>query len=135
MMELNVIDNSNDKTIKILFNNENDFKKKLRSLKRYCPRAYKEVIFNFKNTLNNDQDGLYKKTLTTSKEFRFIYGQIEIVYQVKKNIITIITINPSQFLLDGYVEELKTYKGVFYRNSQDKFKIDLFNSMKVVKKK
>lgn len=39
-------------------------------------------------------------------------------------------IEPSQFLIDGYMSSLEIYKGICYRNKKDKFKIDLFISMK-----
>lgn len=39
-------------------------------------------------------------------------------------------IEPSQFLLDGYMSSLDTYKGICYRDNKDKFKIDLIMQMK-----
>ena len=41
-------------------------------------------------------------------------------------------IEPSQFLLDGYVYELDTYRGMPYRNQRDKFKIELMIRRKEV---
>lgn len=40
------------------------------------------------------------------------------------------SIEPSQFFLDGYMSSLDTYKGIYYRNKKDKFKIDLVMQMK-----
>lgn len=115
-----------------LYLDENDFNKKKRSLKKYCPIAYKELLFRTRCEIVNTKDGTYTRALKTSSEFKFIYGQIELVYSVKNGIVTILDIQPSQFLIDGYTSELKTYKGIFYRDKRDMFKIDLFMSMKVV---
>lgn len=115
-----------------LYLDENDFNKKKRSLKKYCPIAYKELLFRTRCEIVNTTDGTYTRALKTSSEFKFIYGQIELVYSVKNGIVTILDIQPSQFLIDGYTSELKTYKGIFYRDKRDMFKIDLFMSMKVV---
>lgn len=115
-----------------LFVDENDFKKKLRSLKTYCPIAYKDFIFNVRTKLaRNHNNGKYEIELKTSRNFKFIYGQIKLIYSVKNNKITIENIEPSQFLLDGYISSLGIYKGICFRNKKDKFKIDLFQSMNI----
>lgn len=104
--------------MRLLYIDENDFNKKLRSLKTYCPIAYKQLIFKV------------KKELKASKEFKFVYGTIELVYRVYKGEIIMQNIEPSQFLLDGYMSSLDTYKGICYRDNKDKFKIDLIIQMK-----
>lgn len=120
-----------DNSVKFLYLDENDFKKKLRSLKTYCPIAYKQLIFRVKKELLIDiEDGTYFKDLKASQEFKFIYGQIKLVYSVRKGIIIMESIEPSQFFLDGYMSSLDTYKGIYYRNKKDKFKIDLVMQMK-----
>ena len=112
------------------YKNENDFTKKLRSLKTYCPIAYKELIFEVKKELASSmKDGKYERNLKTSNDFRFIYGQIKLIYSVNNGVITMENIEPSQFLLDGYMSSLDIYKGICYRDKKDKFKIDLFISM------
>lgn len=112
------------------YKNENDFTKKLRSLKTYCPIAYKELIFEVKKELASSmKDGKYERNLKTSSDFRFIYGQIKLIYSVNNGVITMENIEPSQFLLDGYMSSLDIYKGICYRDKKDKFKIDLFISM------
>lgn len=42
-------------------NSDNEFTKKLRALKKYCPQAYKFVIFRFKDTYLNVENGEYSK--------------------------------------------------------------------------
>ena len=86
-----------------LFNNDNGFNKKIRSLKKYLP---------------------------TSEEFRFVYGQIKLKVNVLNGNIIYEDIEPSQFFIDGYVSDLDIYKSMYYRNSKDKFKIDLMLEMK-----
>lgn len=131
-MNTNIADVNGQYNNMFLYLDENDFNKKKRSLRKYCPIAYKELLFKTRHEIVNTTDGIYAKALKTSREFKFIYGQIELVYSVKNGIVTILDIQPSQFLIDGYTSELKTYKGIFYRDKRDMFKIDLLMSMKVV---
>jgi hypothetical protein len=113
------------------YENELDFIKKLRSLKTYCPRAYKDLLFNVElNNLHNLENGRHIRNLYTSKEFKFVYGQIQLIFSVNNGDIVIEDISPQQFLLDGYFNLLDIYKGIPYRNDKDKFKINLFSSMK-----
>ena len=97
-------------------NSDNEFTKKLRALKKYCPQAYKFVIFKFKDTYLNVENGEYSINLPTSKEFKFVYGQIKLIYRVKNKGIKFIY--------------LEVYKSIYYRNAKDKFKIDLMLEMK-----
>lgn len=109
---------------------ENDFIKKLRSLKKYCPQAYKFIIFKFKDDYLDVKDGKYSLNLPTSNEFKFVYGQIKLIYIVKNKTIKFVDLEPTDFLIDGYKFDLKVYKSMFYRNTKDKFKIDLMLEMK-----
>lgn len=113
------------KTFKYL--DENDFIKKFRSLKTYCPRSYKDLIFNIdKKEFHTQEDGKYIQDIYTSAEFRYVYGQISIVYTVTDGNVLVEDLLPNEFLLDGYFNMLDTYKGMPYRNQKDKFKIDMF---------
>lgn len=117
------------KTFKYL--DENDFIRKARSLRKYCPKAYKELVFGTRNkNLNLLPNGRYTQNLYTSDEFKTVYGQIKLAYSVENGNVTIEDIEPSQFLLDGYVFELDIYKGMPFRNDRDKFKIDLMITKK-----
>lgn len=110
---------------------EADFIKKLRALKTYCPRAYKDLIFNLdRSALFLKHNGTYIHHLYTSPEFKFVYGEIKFIYSVEDGKVTIEDLTPQKILLDGYNVMLNTYKGVIYRNDYDKFKIDLFRERK-----
>lgn len=116
---------------KFMYLDENDFQKKLRSLKTYCPIAYKDLLFNTnKKELGNFPTGKHVKDLYTSEEFKFVYGQIQLIYSVKDGCVIIEDLRPQQFLLDGYFNLLSIYKGIPYRNNRDKFKIDLMLALK-----
>lgn len=120
----------------LIYLNENDFIKKLRSLKTYCPQAYKSFIFKVsRERFFETKDGTYSKDIPTSKEFKFIYGQIRLIYSIKNKTIIIEDLEPSQFLLDGYMTKLETYRSMFYRDKKDKFKIDLMLSLNDKKRK
>ena len=111
-------------------NDNTEFNKKLRALKKYCPQSYKFFIFNIKNKISNVIDGDYEINLPTSDEFMFIYGQIKLKYSINDGKIKYKDLEPSQFFLDGYKFDLDVYKNIYYRNQKDKFKINLMTEIK-----
>lgn len=116
---------------KIIYLDKRDFTKKTRSLKTYCPKSYKDFIYVMLNELDVElTDGRYSKDIFTSDEFKNIYGQIKIIYSIKNNKIVVEDLEPSQFLFEGYMRKLDTYKGIYYRDEKDKFKIDFMLSLK-----
>lgn len=119
--------NNIDKSKYLVYKDEVDFIKKLRSLKLYCPRAYKDLIFktNIQDLFSLD-DGIYTKELFTDDLFKLVYGQIKLVYSVKNNQIIIENLTPQKFLIDGYFSLLKTYKGMPFKDKKDKFRIDYY---------
>lgn len=120
-----------DKANTFKYLDENDFTKKMRSLKKYCMRSYKDLIFNTQiREFYSLDDGRYVKDLYTSEEFKFVYGQIQLIYTVNKGNVVIEDLLPREILMDGYINLLDVYKGVPYRNAKDKFKIDLFMCMR-----
>ncbi len=123
------------RTRKISFANKNDFNKKLRALKIYCMKTYKYLMFELADKDFESKDGTYSYDLPTSNEFRLIYGQIKLIYTIKNNQIILDDLEPTAFFMDGYMKELNTYKGIYYRNDKDKFKINLMNCLKKEKEK
>lgn len=115
----------------MIYRDENDFMRKLRSLKKYYPQSYKDFIFNVsKQDYFKLDNGTHTKEIFTSDEFKFIYGQVALIYTVEDKTIIIEDLEPSQFLLDGYMAKLGLYKNMLCRNQKDKFKIDLMFSIK-----
>ena len=114
-----------NKLIKYL--DENDFKQKERTLKKYCMNAYKywnfDVLPKLKQT--NKKDGQYELELPVSKLFIKVYGEVKVLFSVKNDVVILETIVPDEILTAMYRKELPTYKGVPYRNDRDKFKIEL----------
>ena len=90
-----------------------------------CGQCCSEFLHLDKEELSALPNGVYFEELYTSKEFEQVYGKIKLIYSVVNRLVIIEDIEPSQFLLDGYIYELDTYKGMPYRNERDKFKIDL----------
>lgn len=107
--------------------NENEFNKKIRALKKYCMRSYKDLVFNIVPKLKSTEleNGLYKKPLKTDKMFKCVYGEIQIVFYVNNGVIILEDLIPSDVLIDMYRKDLKCYKGVPVRNKKDIFKIKL----------
>ena len=113
----------------IFYENEFDFKKKLKALRQYCPLGYKDLVFN-KSKIFQKENGLYKTKLKTIKEFERLYGPIKVVYEVNDDAIILKNLEPEEFLLEGHKRLLDTYAGMPFRNDKDKFKIKMMNLMK-----
>lgn len=121
----------NGKTVNFI--DENDFIKKYRSLRMYCPRAFKYLCFEImKNYLYSKDVGKHEVELPTDEKFKMVYGQIKLIYSTTENGVILENIVPSEILLDGYTYYLDSYKGVPYRNEKDKFKIDFLIGMRGV---
>lgn len=115
----------------IIFKDENKFNKKLKSLKKYCILAAKYLFFEaIKYDLFEKEEGSYELELPTSEEFKIIYGKIKLNYSVSNNKVVFEDLEPNDFFVDGYKVELESYKGIFYRNEKDIFKINLVMKMK-----
>lgn len=124
---------------------ENDFRKKERSVRKYNMLAYKKLVFEYypeirsgnfigdKIDVNNSDDSLcYELELPTDDLFKKVHGTIRLHYTVylNKGIILLTNITPEEILEEGHRAELSTYKGVMLSKSnpkRDMFKIDLLN--------
>ena len=116
---------------KIVYIDENDYKKKEKALKKYLISSYKHLIFKFyKKDFSCLDDGMYKEYLPVSDFFEYVYGKVYVSYSKKGNTIILENIQPSNCLLDFYNKDPKEYKGMYYRNNLDKLKIDKYIEMK-----
>lgn len=126
---------------------ENDFRKKERSVRKYNMLAYKKLTFNYypelrkgnflgkevsrsekENTIN------YELKLPTDELFAKVHGEITLHYTVytEKGIILLTNITPEGILDEGHRAELSTYKGVMISKTnpeKDMFKINLLNRL------
>ncbi len=127
--------------------NENEFKKKERSVKKYNMLAYKKLLFEYYPALRegnflgvitstNSETGItkYELKLPTDKTFAKVHGDIILHYSVFENgkIVLLNTITPEEILTEGHLTQLSTYKGVMVSNNhkeQDMFKINLLNAI------
>ena len=116
-----------DNQNKIVFLDENDFNKKIRAIRRYSMNAYKYWIFEALPILKkeNKKDGVYELELPVNELFKKVYGAVKILFSVKNDVVVLEDITPSEMLMNMFMSDLPTYKGVPYRDSKDKFKIDL----------
>lgn len=127
--------------------NENEFRKKERSVKKYNMLAYKNLMFvcypdfregNFRGEIvsTNKKDGItkYELKLPTDGLFSKVYDEIMLHYTVYENqkIVMLNNITPDDILTEGHQKELDTYKGVPISKShadKDIFKINLLNML------
>ena len=126
---------------------ENKFKKKERSVRKYNMLAYKKLTFeyypeirngNFLGKLvSNDKKNntkSYELTLPTDNMFIKVHGEMMLHYTVyeDKNVILLENITPDSILEEGHRAELSTYKGVMISKSnpeKDMFKVNLLNML------
>ena len=128
--------------------NENEFRKKERSIKKYNMLAYKKLIFDFYPNMrdgnfigviisHNDKEETtkYELKLPTDAMFNKVHGDIKLYYTAyhKQRIIMLEDITtPDNILTEGHQKELTTYKGVMVSKThaqKDIFKINLLNML------
>ena len=126
---------------------ENDFRKKERSVRKYNMLAYKKLTFTYypelrkgkflgKAVNKNEKDKTvsYELKLPTDELFIKVHGEITLHYTVytEKGIILLTNITPEGILDEGHRAELSTYKGVMISKTnpeKDMFKINLLNML------
>ena len=126
---------------------ENDFRKKERSVRKYNMLAYKKLTFSYYPELRKghflgqevsrnekDKTVCYELKLPTDELFVKVHGEITLHYTVytEKNIILLTNITPEGILDEGHRAELSTYKGVMISKTnpeKDMFKINLINML------
>ena len=126
---------------------ENDFRKKERSVRKYNMLAYKRLTFTYYPELRNgnflgekvsenkkNHTATYEIKLPSDKMFTQIHGEVKLIYTVhkKEGIVMLETITPEDILLEGHRSELTTYKGIMISKAnaqKDMFKIDLLNML------
>ena len=136
-----------DKSYIFEYLDENDFRKKERSVRKYNMLAYKKLTFNYYPELRkgnflgeeksrNDKDKTisYILKLPTDELFAKVHGVICVHYTVytEKKVILLTNITPEEILSEGHRAELSTYKGVMISKSnpeKDMFKINLLNML------
>ena len=127
------------------YQNENDFRKKERSVRKYNMLAYKKLTFDYYPELRNgnflgklvsetDNYKNYELVLPTDEMFVKVHGEITLHYSVyqDKNIILLTNITPEDILEEGHRAELTAYKGVMISKKnpeKDMFKINLLNML------
>ena len=126
---------------------ENDFRKKERSVRKYNMLAYKKLTFSYYPELrrgkflgeevkrdDKNKTVNYELQLPTDDLFKKVHGPITLHYTVytEKNIILLTNITPEGILDEGHRAELSTYKGVMISKTnpeKDMFKISLLNML------
>lgn len=127
--------------------NENDFKTKERTIRKYNMLAYKKLVFQYYLELKNgkflgkvveenkkENTISYELKLPTDELFEKVHGDMKLHYTVypDKGIILLTNITPEDILDEGHRSELETYKGVMISKSnpkKDMFKVNLLNML------
>lgn len=124
--------NFEGKKARIIYLDENEFKKKMRAVKRYSTNAYKYWLFDVipKLKIEGKKDGKYELQLPVNEIFQKVYGEVKILLSVQNDVVILEDITPSDMLMEMHNKDLPTYKGVPYRNNKDKFKIDFYKEVK-----
>ena len=130
------------------YQNENEFRKIERSVRKYNMLAYKKLTFDYYPQIKNgeflgklvgeeDQGNIkhYDLVLPTDDMFVKVHGQMVLHYSVytDKNIVLLTNITCDDNILEeGHRTELKAYKGVMISKDnpeKDMFKINLLNML------
>ena len=127
--------------------NENEFKKKERSVRKYNMLAYKKLTFEYYpalregnflgklvSTSKKDNTKSYELKLPTDALFSKVHGDVTLhyTYYEDNNVILLTNITPESILEEGHRSELGTYKGVMISKTnaeKDMFKVNLLNAM------
>ncbi len=111
----------------IRYDNENDFKKLERSLKKYCGKSWKYYCFQILPKLRKEHklNGEYEINLLADDLFCKVYGDIKLLFRVENDVAILEKFIPEDILLDGYMLDLPTIKGIPFRDDKDLFKIKL----------
>lgn len=126
--------------------NENDFRVKERSVRKYNMLAYKKMMFEYYpkiktgeflgDAVGKNKDGsiMYELPLPTDEMFSKVHGVITLHYTVysDKKVVLLTNITPEGILEEGHRTELSAYKGVMVSKAnkdKDMFKINLLNMM------
>ncbi|MBR6689655.1 MAG: hypothetical protein IKL68_06540 [Clostridia bacterium] len=135
-----------NKVYTLEYANETEFKKRERGLKKYNMLAYKKLMFEHYPNLRNgkflgdvisenkkSKETQYSLKLPVDSLFEKVHGKVTLEYVVneEKCIIYLNNILPDIFV-EGYTNELKTYKGVMVskeHSEKDMFKINLLNML------
>lgn len=130
------------------YQNENDFNKKERTLKKYNKFAYKKLLFDYYKEIRNgnflgelvsqnkkENTKSYELKLPAADIFTKVHGEIKLHYTVyeKENIVLLTNITPEKILDEGHKTELSTYKGVMISKSdpaKDMFKVNLISLLR-----
>ncbi len=126
---------------------ENDFRKRERSVRKYNMLAYKKLTFEYYPKIRKGQflgkvvsedkkagTVSYELKLPTDELFAKVHGEIRIHYTVylDKGVVLLTNITPEGILNEGHRAELSTYKGVMISKThpeKDMFKINLLNML------
>ena len=127
--------------------NENDFRKKERSVRKYNMLAYKKLTFEYYpsiregdflgklvETSKKDKTKTYELKLPTDALFSKVHGDVTLHYTVYEdsNVVLLTNITPEGILEEGHRSELGTYKGVMISKTnqqKDMFKVNLLNAL------
>lgn len=127
--------------------NENEFRKKERSVRKYNMLAYKKLTFEYypkiregefvgkliSSSLDNNTKE-YELKLPTDSLFVKVHGELVLHYTVYEDskVVLLTNITPDSILEEGHRSELGTYKGVMISKTnaeKDMFKINLLNAI------
>lgn len=128
--------------------NENEFRKKERSVRKYNMLAYKKLTFEYYPSLREgkflgklistdakEHSKEYELKLPTDSLFAKVHGEVTLHYTVYEDsrIVLLSNITPDSILEEGHRSELGTYKGVMISKTnaeKDMFKVNLLNALK-----
>lgn len=115
----------------ITFIDKNLYNHKLKALKKYFKKSYKELRFGIivKLAYENKIDGKYQVEIPTQELFKRVYGPMILKFSVKNDVAIIEDIEPGDILMACYKKELPIYNGLPYASKKDLDKIKIMEKL------
>lgn len=115
----------------IAFIDKNLYNHKLKALKKYFTKSYKELRFEIivRLAYENKIEGKYQVEITTDELFKRVYGPMILKFSVINDVAIIEDIEPGDILMACYKKELPIYNGLPYSSKKDLDKIKIMEKL------
>lgn len=115
----------------IVILDENNYIKKVKGMKRYFIKSYKHLIFKIIPELSRTgkSDGSYSVEIPIDDYFKKTYGNLELYFSIKNDVVIIEDILPSEILIQCHMKDLPIYHGIPYYQEKDLVKLKILEGI------
>lgn len=115
----------------IVIIDENNFRKKIKGMKRYFIKSYKYLSFNIMPELikTGKCDGNYSVEIPIDEYFKKCYGNLQLYFSIKNDVVIIEDILPNEILIQCHMKNLPIYHGIPYYQHKDLIKLKILEGI------